>query len=130
MAPPTDLRDWIALLEREGELGRVQTEGDPHLEGTAIVDRTARPGGLAWLCENPKGPSHPRLTNQFGTERRMCRALGVDRLDDAAAKLESVIEMQPPQGLVEKVKGLKKLKSIADSMPKTVRSGPAQEIVL
>ena len=31
--------------------------------------------------------------------------------------------MQPPQGLVEKVKGLGKLKRLADSMPKTVRSG-------
>ena len=60
----------------------------------------------------------------------MCLALGVERLDDAAAKLEAVLEMQPPQGLAEKVKGLKKLKSIADSMPKTVRSGAAQEIVL
>jgi 4-hydroxy-3-polyprenylbenzoate decarboxylase len=38
--------------------------------------------------------------------------------------------MQPPQGLVEKVRGLKRLKSIADSLPKTTRSGPAQEIVL
>ena len=32
--------------------------------------------------------------------------------------------MQPPQGLAEKVKGLRKLKSIADSQPKRVRSGP------
>ena len=31
--------------------------------------------------------------------------------------------MQPPQGLAEKVAGLQKLKSIADSRPKTVRSG-------
>src|SRR5919199_4788118 len=38
--------------------------------------------------------------------------------------------MQPPQGLVEKVLGLKKLKSIADSQPKTVRSAPAQEVVV
>ena len=38
--------------------------------------------------------------------------------------------MQPPQGLAEKVRGLKKLKSIADSQPKTVRSGPVQEVVL
>src|SRR6059058_6346033 len=38
--------------------------------------------------------------------------------------------MQPPQGLIEKMKGLRKLKSIADSLPRTVRNGPAQEIVL
>ena len=102
MAPPTDLRDWIALLEREGELARVQTEVDPYLEVTEIVDRTVRSGGPALLFENPKGSSHSLLVNQFGTERRMCLALGVDRLDDAAAKLESVLEMQPPQGLAER----------------------------
>src|SRR5438093_10633832 len=60
----------------------------------------------------------------------MCLALGVESLDDAAAKLGSVLEMQPPQGLVDKVRGLKKLKSIADSMPQTVRRGSAQEVVL
>jgi 4-hydroxy-3-polyprenylbenzoate decarboxylase len=130
VSPPSDLRDWIALLEREGELVRIGAEVDPYLEVTEIVDRTVKAGGPALLFENPKGSSHSLLVNQFGTERRMCLALGVDRLDDAAAKLESVLEMQPPQGLAEKVKGLKKLKSIADSMPKTVRSGPAQEIVL
>jgi 4-hydroxy-3-polyprenylbenzoate decarboxylase len=130
MAPPGDLREWIALLEREGELVRVQTEVDPHLEVTEIVDRTVGSGGPALLFENPKGSSHPLLINQFGTERRMCLALGVDRLDDAAAKLESVLEMQPPQGLAEKVKGLKKLKSIADSMPKKVRGAAHHDVVL
>ena len=50
----------------------------------------------------------------------MCLAFGASALDDVAAKLEDVLEMQPPQGLVEKVKGLRKLKSIADSMPKSV----------
>ena len=59
------------------------TEVDPYLEVTEIVDRTVRSGGPALLFENPKGSSHPLLINQFGTERRMCLALGVDRLDDA-----------------------------------------------
>ncbi len=129
MAPPRDLRDWIALLEREGELVRVAAEVDPHLEITEIVDRTVRAGGPALLFENPRS-SHPLLINQFGTERRMCLAFGVDSLDDVGAKLGDVFELQPPQGLVEKVKGLQKLKSIADSMPKAVRSGPSQEVVL
>ena len=38
--------------------------------------------------------------------------------------------MQPPEGLREKVAGLMKLKEIAGSRPKTVRSGPCQEVVL
>jgi 4-hydroxy-3-polyprenylbenzoate decarboxylase len=125
-----DLRDWIALLEREGELARVSVEVDSHLEITEIVDRTVKAGGPALLFENVTGARHPLLINQFGTERRMCLAFGVERLDDVAAKLEDVLEMQPPQGLLEKVRGLRKLKSIADSRAKTVRSGPCQEIVL
>jgi 4-hydroxy-3-polyprenylbenzoate decarboxylase len=130
MAPPRDLRDWIALLEREGELVRVSAEVDPHLEVTEIVDRVVKAGGPALLFERPSGAQHPLLINQFGTERRMCLAFGVDSLDDVGRRLGDVLEMQPPQGLAEKVRGLKKLKSIADSQPKSVRSGAVQEVVL
>jgi 4-hydroxy-3-polyprenylbenzoate decarboxylase len=130
MASPRDLRDWIALLEREGELVRVQAEVDPHLEVTEITDRVVKAGGPALLFENPKRSDHPLLINQFGTERRMCLAFGTASLDDVARKLEHVLEMQPPQGLVEKVRGLRRLKSIADSLPKTVRRAPCQELVL
>src|SRR6266487_3866765 len=111
MATPADFRSWIALLEREGELVRVSAEVDPHLEMTEITDRTVKAGGPALLFEHPKGSSHPLLINQFGTERRMCLAFGVE-------------------GLVDKVRGLKKLKSIADSLPQTARRGPAQEIAV
>src|ERR687888_143284 len=130
MAPPRDLRAWIALLEREGELKRVSAEVDAELEITEITDRTVKSGGPALLFENVKGSDRPLLINQFGTERRMCLALDSPSLDDVARRLEDVLEMQPPQGLVEKVRGLKKLKSIADSLPETVRSGPCQEVVL
>jgi 4-hydroxy-3-polyprenylbenzoate decarboxylase len=130
VAPPSDLRDWIGLLEREGELVRIGAEVDPHLEVTEIVDRVVKAGGPALLFESPKGSSHPLLINQFGTERRMCLAFGAESLDEVGRRLGDVLEMQPPQGLAEKVRGLKKLKSIADSQPKTVRSGPAQEVVL
>src|ERR687888_1203621 len=130
MPPARDLRDWIERLEREGELVRVTAEVDPDLEITEITDRAVKAGGPALLFENVKGSEPPLLINQFGTERRMCMAFDAPSLDDVARKLEDVLEMQPPQGLVEKVRGLQKLKSIADSRPKTVRRAPAQEIVL
>ncbi|HUY71994.1 MAG TPA: menaquinone biosynthesis decarboxylase [Gaiellaceae bacterium] len=130
MASPADLREWIALLEREGELVRVAAEVDPYLEVTEIVDRTVKAGGPALLFENPKGSEHPLLINQFGSERRMCLAFGVEKLDDVAAKLADVLEMQPPEGLADKIRGLRQLKSIADSRPNTVRKGACQEIVL
>src|ERR671914_948473 len=123
MASPADLRDWIALLEREGELVRIGAEVDPDLEITEITDRVVKAGGPALLFTNPKGSPHPLLINQFGSERRMCLALGEPSLDAVARKLEDVLEMQPPQGLVEKVKGLGKLKRLAGPSPKGVAGG-------
>src|SRR5437868_10552713 len=125
-----DLREWIALLEREGELVRVGAEVDPDLEITEIVDRTVKAGGPALLFEHPKGAKHPLLINQFRTERRMCLAFGVESLDDLGERVGSILEMQPPSGLLDKLRGLQKLKSVADSRAHTVRSGPVQEIVL
>src|ERR1051325_4621674 len=129
MGSPQDLRSWIALLEREGELIRVTAEVDPDLEITEINDRVVKDGGPALLFENVKGSPHPLLINQFGTERRMCMAFGAASLDDVGRRLGDVLEMQPPEGLVAKVRGLQKLKSIADSRPKSVRRGAVQEVV-
>jgi len=129
-SPAADLREWIALLEQEGELVRVTAEVDPDLEITEIADRIVKTRGPALLFENVKGSRLPLLINQFGTERRMCLAFGVERLDDVAAKLGEVLELSPPQGLVDKVRKLGTLKSIADSMPKTVSKAPCQEVVL
>src|ERR671922_1423671 len=130
MAPPRDLRDWIARLERAGELARVGAEVDPELEITEINDRIVKVGGPALLFENVRGSELPLLINQFGTERRMCMAFDAPSLDSVANKLSEVLEMQPPQGLIEKMKGLQKLKSIADSRPKSVRHAACHEVVL
>ncbi|MDX6470255.1 MAG: 4-hydroxy-3-polyprenylbenzoate decarboxylase, partial [Gaiellaceae bacterium] len=130
MALAKDLREWIALLEREGELVRVSAEVDADLEITEIVDRTVKQGGPALLFEKVKGSTHPLLINQFGTERRMCLAFGVGSLDELGERVGDILEMQPPTGLMDKVRGLQKLKSIADSRARTVRSGPVQDIVL
>ena len=73
-------------------------EADPDLEITEITDRVVKSGGPALLFEKPKGSEHPLLINQFGTEKRMCMAFGVDSLDDAAAKLGDILDMQPPRG--------------------------------
>jgi 4-hydroxy-3-polyprenylbenzoate decarboxylase len=126
----SDLRAWLDLLRREGELVEVEAEVDPYLEVTEIVDRTVKRGGPALLFKNPKGSEHPLLINQFGTERRMAMAFGSPSLDAVSERLQDVLEMQPPQGLMEKVRGLGKLKRLADSMPKTVGRGACQEVVL
>jgi 4-hydroxy-3-polyprenylbenzoate decarboxylase len=125
-----DLREWIDLLRSEGELAEIDAEVDPYLEITEIADRVMKAGGPALLFRHVKGSALPLLINQFGTERRMCLALGVERLDDVAARLADVLELQPPQGIADKLRTLGKLKSLADASPKTVSKGACQEIVL
>ncbi len=62
-----DLRDFLSLLEKRGELKRITLPVDPYLEMTEIADRTLRAGGPALLFENPKGYDMPVLCNLFGT---------------------------------------------------------------
>ena len=131
MAAPLNLREWISLLEREGELVRIGAEADPDLEITEIANRAMKAGGPALLFEHPKGSRHPLLINQFGTEGRMCLALGVETLDEAAAGVASLLELRPPQGARAKLRKLHELKSAAkNSQPRKVRRGACQEIVL
>jgi len=65
-----DLRDFIAQLEKMGELKRIAVAVDPRLEMTEIADRVLRAGGPALLFEHPTGHTMPVLANLFGTVRR------------------------------------------------------------
>ena len=113
-----DLRDWVDHLRRAGRAGRGHgRRSTPHLEIAEITDRVTKAGGPALLFTNVRGSRMPLLINQFGTERRMCMAFGVEHLDDLGRRVTDVLEMQPPEGLVDKVRALQKLKSLADSRP-------------
>ena len=129
MNGPRDLRAWIAELRKAGELVEVTQEVDPYLEITEIADRAMKGGGPALLFSNVKGSQVPLLINQFGTERRMLMALGADSLDAIGDAIGELLELKPPDGLVDKVRALGRLKSVADARPKLVKSAPCQEVV-
>jgi 4-hydroxy-3-polyprenylbenzoate decarboxylase len=133
-----DLRQWIAALDRAGELKRIRTEVDPILEITEIADRVSkgaarkygRPGGPALLFEKVKGANGvPVLINQFGSERRMQMALGVDRLDEIAERIRQLLNMKSPEGFLEKLKMLPMLADMGKFFPRTVATGPCKEVV-
>ena len=71
-----DLRDFIRMLEKRGELKRIKVPVDPHLEITEIADRVLRAKGPALLFENPKGYDMPVLANLFGTPERVALGMG------------------------------------------------------
>jgi len=50
----TDLRDWIAALDRAGELKKIRTEVDPILEITEITDRVSKKHGPALLIKTSR----------------------------------------------------------------------------
>jgi len=77
-----DLRDFIDLLEKKGELKRITQEIDPYLEMTEIADRTLRAKGPALLFENPKGHSMPVLANLFGTPKRVAMGMGQEDVSE------------------------------------------------
>lgn len=124
-----DLRQFIGKLEKEGELKRISQELDPILEITEVTDRVVKAGGPALLFEKPRNSRIPVVTNLVGTERRMNLALEADSLDEIAGRISSVLDMQSPQGLLDKVKMLPKLAELASVFPKSVRNGACQEVV-
>ncbi len=152
-----DLRDWIKTLEKHGELKRIREEVSPELEITEITDRVSKigsrshpfrkehgkdgapdssskyaPGGPALLFENVKGhPGHKVLINQFGSERRMALALGVERLDEIAKRISELMSVKAPEGLLDKLKMLPQLGEFSNAFPKIVsaKDAPCKEMI-
>ncbi len=134
-----DLRDFMAQLERMGELKRIATPVSPHLEMTEICDRVLRAGGPAVLFEHPTGYDVPVLGNLFGTVRRVALGMGQDvatdaealaRLRDVGKVLAMLKEPEPPKGFKDAWEKLPLLKQVLTMTPKQVSSAPCQEIVI
>jgi len=143
-----DLREWIAVLDKAGELKRIKEPVSPRLEITEITDRASKsgsgsrtvkgaqgyaPGGPALLFENIVGhPGHKVFINQFGSERRMAMALGVDRLEQIAERIHGLMNMKAPEGLLDKLKMLPQVGELTRSFPKTVsaKDAPCKQVIL
>jgi 4-hydroxy-3-polyprenylbenzoate decarboxylase len=128
-----DLRDFVAQLERLGELKRVRTPVSPKLEMTEICDRVLRAGGPALLFEQPARHDMPVLGNLFGTTRRVALAMGqesIAELREVGRLLAFLKEPEPPQGLRDALGKLPLLKqALWDMAPKTVSGAACQQEV-
>src|ERR1700733_12292854 len=138
-----DLRDWIAQLDRAGELRRIREEVDPILEIAEITDRVSKsgregvagyaPGGPALLFERVKGyPGASVLMNQFGSRRRMEMALEAASLEEIAGRIQALMEMKSPEGMLGKLKMLPMLAEVGKYFPKAVpaRQAECKQVVL
>ena len=126
-----DLRDFIDLLEKEGELKRIKTEVSAELEITEISDRTLRNGGPALLFENVKGSKLPLLANLFGSTKRIAMAMGQEDLEglrDVGNLLAFLKEPKPPSGWKDLWQSLPSYKSVLNISPNIKRKAFCQEI--
>ena len=137
------LRDFLAMLEREGELVRVNEPVSTVLEMTEIGTRLIAEGGPAVLFEKPiradgQVSDIPCLINLFGTVKRV--AMGVTLGGESrttAGELREVGELlaflkspEPPRDFKDAMGMLPIARQVMAMRPSTVKKAPVHEVVL
>ncbi len=137
------LRDFIAALEKSGELVRVSEPVSTELEMTEICTRLLATGGPAVLFENVikadgTKSDMPCLANLFGTVKRV--AMGVTlggkprttggELREVGELLAFLRQPDPPRGMKDAFDLLPLAGAVLSMRPRVVKSAPVQQVVL
>ena len=128
----TDLRGFLAQLERLGELRKLAEPISPRLELTAIGDKLLRSGGPALLCTAPLGHRIPCLINLFGTPKRVALGMGagsLDELREIGQLLAALKEPEPPSGRKDAGRLWQMARALWDMKPALLREAPCREVV-
>lgn len=123
------LKDFVKVLEENGELKRVAAQVDTNLEIAEILRRTMYEGGPAILFENVKGSSMPVLGNAFGSMKRLELGLEMSDFTEIGERIASMTKMDMPSGLLGQIKNIPQLKKMTASFPKPKKGGPVQDVV-
>jgi len=128
MPPFTGLKDFVATLERQGELVRVTAPVDPNLEISELVQRVVRQNGPALLFENVQGAAFPLLMNTFGSMKRIEIALGRHPQEIGQELVTTIQGLTPPSP--RKLWQHREFLARARHMrPATTRLAPVQQVV-
>src|SRR2546427_7012066 len=130
-----NLREFIAAIEKSGDLRRVTRPVSVDKEITEIADRCMKSpgGGPALLFERPtllsSAPArHPVAVNLFGSPKRMALALGVECLDEIGERIATLLDLKVPDRLLGKLALLPHLAEVAKFPPRTIGGKqPCQE---
>jgi len=125
-----DLRDFLEVLEQEGELARISVAVSPELEIAEVTDRVCKgPSELnkALFFERVSGYRIPVLTNLFGSPKRMALALRARTLEELEERLEKPLRLlEGPVGIVEGGRILTEFLRSMVPRPKLLRHAPCQ----
>ena len=131
------LQEYIAAIDKIGELVRIKEPVRTRLEIAEIADRCMKSpgGGPALLFERPlledgRPSEYPVAINLYGSMRRMCLGLGVERLDEVGARISELLNLKVPDGLFGKLSMLPKLAEASKFPPRTRGGrGACQEVI-
>ncbi len=126
-----NLGEFISELEKAGELLRVKAPVSCDLEITQITDLASKApgGGKALLFEHVRESRFPVLTNAFGSERRICMALGTQSLDSLAQRLERFVRIEPPKSLQQIARLLPMGLELIRFLPRRTSTPACQEVI-
>jgi len=132
-----NLREFVAAIDKAGDLTRVTRPVSVDKEITEVADRCMKSpgGGPALLFTQPtlrggRTSAYPVAVNLFGSERRMALALGVDCVDQIGARIAELLALKVPEGLLGKLALLPRLAEVAKFPPKTVGRPASQNTVI
>jgi 4-hydroxy-3-polyprenylbenzoate decarboxylase len=123
------LTEFLEDLGHAGELSRVEAEVDPLLEVAEITSRMGRAGGPALLFPAVRGHDVPVLTNVFGTQERICRALGVAELDEISQRVARLVQSSGAEGWLDRLRASSPGAALGNLLPRRVKAAACQQIV-
>ncbi len=128
-----NLGEFVAALEKAGELRRIRRTVAAHLEISRLTDAESKSpqGGKALYFEKVAGSPFPAATNLFGSPRRIGMALGVTHLDQLAERVRDLMEIDPPGSFRDMLGLLPTALSVTRFFPRRFRgkTPPCQEVV-
>lgn len=128
-----DLRSFLARLQSDGQLLRVDAPVDTDLESTALCLRALREGGPALLMERPGDSEHAFLGNLFGHRDRIEAALAgrpLSSLRELGELLAAIKEPRWPSGLKQALASWPELAQLAHVAPRQVHEAAFNEEIL
>lgn len=129
--PYNDLQEYLAYLDKRGQLRRITAPVSPELELSAIAERVGKMpgGGPALLFGNVAGSSIPALVNPFGSKQRLAWGLGLTSLNQLSDKIHNLLRPNQPQSFGEKLLRLGEMPEVVKFSPRPVKAALSQEVI-
>ena len=127
------LQEFIADLYKAGEMITITDPVSAEIEISRYTDKESKSpgGGKALYFTNVNDSYFPVVTNIFGSDRRICMALGVGHLDDLGHRMAQYMEIQPPRSLKEALGMIPMVVDATRFFPRRFKgqTPPCQEVV-